>query len=76
MVPRRVLRGFFLWFREQEDGGYEAEDADDCCGAYGSGQAVPVHEGGEGEDAKEATKLAHGCGDAVAGGSDFDWEDL
>jgi hypothetical protein len=40
-------------FGEQEDGGDEAENADDGCCAFGSGQSVPVHEEGEGEDAEE-----------------------
>jgi len=48
----------------------EAEGAEDGGYAFGGGKAVSGHEEGEGEDAEEASDLAHCRSDAVAGDAD------
>ncbi len=54
----------------------QPQAAHDSRRSFGSRQAVPMHEEGEGEDADKATDFAHSGGYSMSRGTDFYREDL
>src|ERR1700733_8562725 len=73
---RELFEALTLGFGQEEDCDDQSQDADDGGRALCGRQAVPVHKEREGEDAEEATDLAHGSSGTMTSSSNLYWKDL